>query len=418
MKMSADYACGQILFNLKNSNLHYLIKETHLSAYITIRKKFIKNVEDEEITYSVPEKEINVKKLEDKIKMENGLLKQEINDLKTKSAIDDIEKEEIEMRNKELEKFVLSLENQIEDKYGEIRKFKEILNSLEVKNERIEKDLEAKNLEIADCKEALKKLNVANAVLGDKHKDSEETILMMENVLAKEKQKVSDLETKRLDSLKYVCENCENPVVSKTSLQVHASDLNDENLPSTSKCGTCDYESDDETDFQNHMSSNHINEELQIFEIKCDICDIKEKTEEAMASHNLKVHGLHCEYCGETYIGEKKFRTHTCRKHVPNPDYMDLYMKNWYVRNSCIPVYSKRLKKEIVLLHSEQCWEKKNFCAEITFNLDTNETSVLDENGIIHGPIKKTHIISKDGTICWLGVRGLMLGKMDWYSII
>ena len=39
---SPDYACGQILFNLKRSNLHYLLEETHLSAYITIRKKFIK----------------------------------------------------------------------------------------------------------------------------------------------------------------------------------------------------------------------------------------------------------------------------------------------------------------------------------------------------------------------------------------
>ena len=44
--MSVDFACGQILFNLKNSNLHYLIKETHLSAFITIRTKFIKEPED------------------------------------------------------------------------------------------------------------------------------------------------------------------------------------------------------------------------------------------------------------------------------------------------------------------------------------------------------------------------------------
>ena len=46
MKMSAEYACGQILFNLKNSNLHYLINETHLSANITIRKKIIKEVNE------------------------------------------------------------------------------------------------------------------------------------------------------------------------------------------------------------------------------------------------------------------------------------------------------------------------------------------------------------------------------------
>ena len=93
-------------------------------------------------------------------------------------------------------------------------------------------------------------------------------------------------------------------------------------------------------------------------------------------------------------------------------------MKNWFVRNACIPVYSKRLKKEVVLLHTEQCWEKKNFCPEIPFNLDTTQKSVLDENGLLHGPIKKSHIIGKNGTIDWLGVRGLMLDKMNWYQII
>ena len=46
MKMtgeSPEYTCGQLLFNLKRSNLHYFLEETHLSAYITIRKKFIKS---------------------------------------------------------------------------------------------------------------------------------------------------------------------------------------------------------------------------------------------------------------------------------------------------------------------------------------------------------------------------------------
>ena len=46
MKMSAEFAGGKILFNLKHSNLHYVIKETHMSADITIRKKFIKDTED------------------------------------------------------------------------------------------------------------------------------------------------------------------------------------------------------------------------------------------------------------------------------------------------------------------------------------------------------------------------------------
>ena len=41
-QVSADFACGQLLFNLRNSNLNYLVKETPYSAYITIRKKLVK----------------------------------------------------------------------------------------------------------------------------------------------------------------------------------------------------------------------------------------------------------------------------------------------------------------------------------------------------------------------------------------
>ena len=137
-----------------------------------------------------------------------------------------------------------------------------------------------------------------------------------------------------------------------------------------------------------------------------------------MKKHKLGVHGVVCEFCKLTFISEKKLSTHMCRKHVQNPDYMDLYVKNWFVRNSCIPVFSKPLKKEIVLLHSELCWEGKNFCSEIPENVDSLEKSLLDVNGRIHGPAKKSGSVLKDGTICWLAVYGLLLGKMDGHKLL
>ena len=87
---STEYACGKILFNLKSSNLHYLVKETHLSAYITIRKKFIKpqNVNVRNDTIQIM-KDVNI--FDERIRMENGLLKQEINKLKTKCANFEVE---------------------------------------------------------------------------------------------------------------------------------------------------------------------------------------------------------------------------------------------------------------------------------------------------------------------------------------
>ena len=153
-------------------------------------------------------------------------------------------------------------------------------------------------------------------------------------------------------------------------------------------------------------------------DLPCVFCDFETKTAEALKQHKIQIHGVKCEFCEQTYISDHKLRTHMCRKHIPNPDYMDMYVKNWFIRNSCIPVFSKRLEKEIVLLHSEQCWEGKHFCSEIPENLDTNEKSVLDDNGLLHGPAEKSGSLGQDGVIFWLAVRGLMLGKMDGYHIL
>ena len=90
--MSAEFACGQILFNLKHSNLHYVINETHLSAHITIRKKFINNLDQVPQTISNDIINVNSENVNGKIRMENGLLKQEINELKAKCEQIEIEK--------------------------------------------------------------------------------------------------------------------------------------------------------------------------------------------------------------------------------------------------------------------------------------------------------------------------------------
>ena len=51
---SAEKACGQVFICLKMSKLNYVVRETPFSAYVTIRKKFMKNVVIEE---TVPVKE-------------------------------------------------------------------------------------------------------------------------------------------------------------------------------------------------------------------------------------------------------------------------------------------------------------------------------------------------------------------------
>ena len=63
--MSAEYATGQILFTIRNSNLHYLTKETHQSVYITIRKKLIKPDEKQNASVTEDNAINNVKKIDE-----------------------------------------------------------------------------------------------------------------------------------------------------------------------------------------------------------------------------------------------------------------------------------------------------------------------------------------------------------------
>ena len=110
----------------------------------------------------------------------------------------------------------------------------------------------------------------------------------------------------------------------------------------------------DDCEFQGDVSKMKVHR-FEMHDFPCDFCEFVAQHPEDMRKHKLGAHGAVCEFCELTCISEKKLSTHMCRKHVQNPDYMDLYVKNWFFRNSCIPVFSKRLKKDIVLLHSELC---------------------------------------------------------------
>ena len=126
--MSAEYACGQLLFNLKNSNLHYLIEETHLSAYITIRKKLIKpssdNPNSDTINMNVDMNE-NVTTI---VKKENDALKVEINDQRTLYAMMKVEFEELEIKHESLQKDIATHGDMIEEAYSEGRTLKTSLS--------------------------------------------------------------------------------------------------------------------------------------------------------------------------------------------------------------------------------------------------------------------------------------------------
>ena len=89
VKNSPEFACGQILYNIKMSQLKYFLQETPYSVHITIRKRFKKdsnlNSEVREVleTPSVVENNVIKKELSDKceaLEKENKELKLRVKD--------------------------------------------------------------------------------------------------------------------------------------------------------------------------------------------------------------------------------------------------------------------------------------------------------------------------------------------------
>ena len=107
---------------------------------------------------------------------------------------------------------------------------------------------------------------------------------------------------------------------------------------------------------------------------------------------------------------KKTLDKHVCRIQIYNPEYFDMYMKNWYIKNACIPVFSRKYKKEMILLHSEHCWD-------LPLNIDRKKLSYLDSSGLFHVPAKKSSTLMEDNSINWIGLR-CVKGKLVDYQVI
>jgi hypothetical protein len=115
-KNSPDVACGQILFSLKMSKLNYVVNETPYSAYITIRKRFIKD------NYESSDANVYVTNHSDK-DAELKELKDENKDLKTQLALAKVEFEEKEISKEKLLGKISKNEDEIEDFLEKERNF-------------------------------------------------------------------------------------------------------------------------------------------------------------------------------------------------------------------------------------------------------------------------------------------------------
>ena len=115
---------------------------------------------------------------------------------------------------------------------------------------------------------------------------------------------------------------------------------------------------------------------------KCEECDFTINTKEGMKLHVERDHTVICEDCDEKYAGERKLKTHMCRVHVKNPTKNELYMKNWFIKNECIRVFSEKRKKEIAIIHSDLC--VKNYTCTYVLPTFISQLRYIDNTDFIH----------------------------------
>ena len=261
------------------------------------------------ISKDVSENEILLRK-------ENSELKDKLNDLKTSNALIQVENEELEDKTKSLDRDIICLEDKLEEAYLESRNVKGVVNKITVDNKKLIETL-------------------------SDQKDLEENILILEHVVESKDQQIYNLEQEikgmeETDDLKVLTEKDPKKKESNET-RINFSIL-DEDLPSTSKCGTCDFTSNDQNNLEEHREQHSIDSE--VFEFICSRCDYETNDKEDLSKHYEVQHSIFsCKVCHMTIRAEAKLQTHLCRVLVKNPTHQSLYSKSWYDANGCSPIF-------------------------------------------------------------------------------
>ena len=265
---SAEFACGQLLFNLKNSQLNYLVKETPYSAYITIRKKLIKSF-DKEALEPVASDPIDVNENIKKIERENSRLRERNIDVEREHALLKIDFEEFEIKFEELKDINDNLEEKNEELIQENSKL-EKLNAVYANN--LDKD----------------KVKFNNSKIEESRRTKEQSDLVdiLEATVESKKIEVNDLKEQLSDAL------LEIQNVKEYSKDIQQYKFN---------CESCEYMASTEAQLQEHKVKHE-----QI----CKFCESKFKTLETLGKHTCKLNISNSEF-KQFYI-KNWILTHGC----------------------------------------------------------------------------------------------------------
>ena len=341
-----------------------------MSAYITIRKKLIRIPEDASIERNVHlvgnDRDIELKRLRERNK-----------DLETRLELAKVEFEEMELTKGNLTEKISNQDDEIENFLNSERQLKHKVDVLIKENDEMKRTIDENLNDIGELEERNGKIESERNDLNDKiealykeifdlrqngtHEDIEvKTTINKVQILEKKLSKTKDdlleasdnmiilestLENKRLEierlreKLEHKSESCAvcgDASKSSTKLDLHSPDHIDESVPSTSKCGMCDFESDDDSDMLTHKTSDHTNPV-----------------------------NINCNNCKKEFISERKLQDHMCRIDVLNPICGDSYLKNWIIFDACTRIFSTSLKEEVVFLHTQKCIDDVKRCSDM-----------------------------------------------------
>ena len=262
--LSASYMCNQVLRVVKESNLNYLLNETPYSAFVTIRKKFVKNKESE-VTNAVDDLALS----DIVLRQENISFRQRLNGLESdkgqmKIEIDELELklEELTVKNNRLEDEVVQLES--EKNSARIR-LEVTKGQLDNATDNLKKKSEEGNALAVQLKETVTKFKKLENI----SKERDDDLLIMECTMKNRDSKIEEL--------------------------------------------------------KNELREIHISRNPKF---TCEECTLSFETESDLKSHVETAHAHLCVHCSYIFVGRKKLKSHLCRIKVENPTSFWFYTKD------------------------------------------------------------------------------------------
>ena len=105
-----------------------------------------------------------------------------------------------------------------------------------------------------------------------------------------------------------------------------------------------------------------------------------------------------CDVCDLVVKSKEKLKIHICKITIKNPEHKNLYLKNWIVSKSCTTVFCKEQRKEVAILHSEECLDFVNCCQDLPEWYCKGDEPLGDQHGIYH--LRLSNCI-RNGEVTW-----------------